>query len=337
MPESNPKAPIGGTLYEAFCDPVSRNRLLMDPLAGLTNDRGVVYKFVDSKSKVIDFIEPLMGQDKSDDANLEMYNSQNSVEIYKNFLSWLFETFDEEQIIFRNNTLGRLRLARGMKVLVTGCGLGDDLPLIHRHIGTDGLIHAQDLSKAMVSMASETCSLENVCFSVSNAMSLPYVSRYFDAVFHFGGINLFGDVRQAIGEMERVCKIGGRVLFGDEGIAPHLRGTQYADIAITNNRLWATEAPMQLLPHNAAEIELSYVLGNCFYLIAFTPSDGYPRMNIDVEHKGTRGGSARTRFFGQLEGVTEKTKSKVIQKAKKRGVSIHALLEEIISSNCSDD
>jgi hypothetical protein len=78
-------------------------------------------------------------------------------------------------------------------------------------------------------------------------------------------------------------------------------------------------------------------LGNCFYLIAFTPSTGFPEMNLDVQHKGTRGGSARTRYFGKLEGVTARTKEKLIQKAKERRISVHALLEEIINSNIADE
>lgn len=325
---------INTNLYSALCDPISHSSLIRNSNLGLVNDKGTLYKFVDSNSRVIDFIEPLITNDY-DNANLDMYNSQSAAEIYRNFLNWLFETFGENESSFRRTILGRLNLMKGMKVLVTGCGLGDDLPLIHENIGVEGEIHAQDLSKAMVTSASKLCAQENICFTVSTANLLPYVSRYFDAVFHFGGINLFGDTRKAIAEMERVCKIGGRVVFGDEGIAPHLRGTRYADIAINNNRLWAAEAPMNSLPHNAINIELAYVLGNCFYLIAFTPSIGYPHMNLDVEHKGTRGGSARTRYFGQLEGVTEGTKEKLIKKAKERGVSIHSLLEEIINSSIS--
>lgn len=327
---------IDGTLYEALCDPISHRSLILNSSLGLFNDKGTLYKFVDSNPRVIDFIEPVMKSD-CDNANLGMYNSQNSVEIYRNFLNWLFETFGENELDFRSKTLERLKLSRGMKVLVTGCGLGDDLSIILNSIGAEGQVHAQDLCKSMVISAAGRSAQGNVCFSISNAISLPYVSRYFDAVFHFGGINLFGDTKKAIAEMERVCRVGGRVVFGDEGVAPHLRGTRYADIAINNNRLWAAEAPMNWLPHNATNIELTYVLGNCFYLIAFTPSSGYPQMNLDVEHKGLRGGSARTRYFGQVEGVTEKTKGKLIKKAKERGVSIHSLLEEIINSNISDE
>lgn len=337
MPENmSSQSQVGNeNIYRALCDPISLNSLKRTSNVGFVNDQGMLYKFVGADSRVIDFIEPLIRSD-CDNANLKMYNSTDSAEIYKNFLHWLFQTFEEDELQFRRRIVGSLKLARGMKVLVTGCGLGDDLLLILDSIGPEGEIHAQDLSKSMVTSASIGCQQENICFSVSNATSLPYVSRYFDAVFHFGGINLFGDVKKAIAEMERVCKIGGKVLFGDEGIAPHLRGTEYADIAINNNRLWAAEAPMNLLPHNAIDIQLGYVLGNCFYLVAFTPSIGFPRMDIDIMHKGLRGGSARTRYFGQLEGVTEKTKQKLVEKGKERGISIHSLLEEIINSNIPD-
>ena len=98
--------------------------------------------------------------------------------------------------------------------------------------------------------------------------------------------------------MSRVCKTGGRVVFGDESIAPHLRGTEYAKIAINNNNLWGVETPLNLLPYNANDIQLNYILGNCFYIISFTNGTGFPFMNIDIEHKGIRGGSARTRYYG---------------------------------------
>lgn len=320
--------------HDALCDPVSGATLVLSS-EGLLGSNGLLYKFADSAHRVVDFIEPT-SLTVLDQSNLQMYNSENSTEIYRNFLLWLFETFEENEKDFRANLLTELRLKKGMKVLVTGCGLGEDIPLLMDIIGPEGVLHAQDLSKSMVLAASNLNSYPNLYFSISNANSLPYAANYFDAVFHFGGINLFGDVKKAIAELARVCKLGGRVVFGDEGIAPHLRNTEYANVAITNNGLWASELPLHLLPTNALDIKVRYVLGNCFYLISFSPSDGYPKMNIDVPHKGYRGGSARTRYFGKLEGVTEKTKSKLFEEARRSGVSVHDLLEEIINLRVAD-
>ncbi|MNT92499.1 hypothetical protein D3C72_2337970 [compost metagenome] len=69
------------------------------------------------------------------------------------------------------------------------------------------------------------------------------------------------------------------------------------------------------------------MLGNCFYLIDFTVSAQGPAMNIDVPHRGRRGGTARTRYYGQLEGVSPETRSKVIDAAAKDGISVHEWLE----------
>lgn len=316
--------------YKAFSFPVSLTPLTTSA-DGLSGVDGTLFKFVDANQRVIDFIEPFIRNDY-DRSNLDMYNSQNSTTIYRNFLDWLFKTFDESEDGFRRKLISYLNLSKGKKVLVTGCGLGDDISIINESVGSVGEIHAQDISKAMVLEASRKNQSENVCFSISNGNSLPYASRYFDAVFHFGGINLFGDTKRAISELERVCKIGGRVVFGDEGISPHLRGTEYAEIAIKNNSLWAAETPINLLPHNADDIQINYILGNCFYLIGFTPIEGFPVMNIDVPHKGIRGGTMRTRYFGQIEGVTEGTKLKLISKARELNISVYELLEKLINS-----
>lgn len=300
----------------------------------LSDHQGNFYEFTGSSKNVVDFMNPCaIGAD--DRINLDMYDSDQSIEIYRNFLEWLFLTFDTNEVDFRSQILSPLQLAEGQKVLIVGCGLGEDIPIVIEKIGDAGELHAQDISKAMVMESADRHKFPNVFFTVSNAITLPYASNYFDAVFHFGGINLFGDIRVAISELDRVCKNGGRVVFGDEGIADNLIGTEYYDIAVCNNRLWGKKPPMGDLPYGARNIQLNYILGNCFYLVSFTSGDDFPRMNIDVQHKGLRGGSARTRYFGQLEGVTKEKKLRLQEQAKNQNISIHQLLESILDSHLS--
>lgn len=318
-------------MHEALVTPISLRPLTLDASA-LRNEDGTVFHAAEGARNVIDFIAPYAA-DAFDRDNLQAYNSPHSVEIYRNFLNWLFETFDVRESDFRAELISRLKLAPGMRVLITGCGLGEDIPLVAEQIGASGEVHAQDLSKAMVLEAASKNDRPNTLFTISNANHLPYASGYFDAVFHFGGINLFGDVRHAISELDRVCKKGGRVVFGDEGIASHLRGTEYYDVAVRNIPLWASETPLNQLPHGALDVQLNYVLGNCFYLIGFTSGKAFPHMNLDVAHKGSRGGSARTRYFGQLEGVSPETRARLYAKAKSLDTSAHALLEKILGDH----
>ena len=193
----------------------------------------------------------------------------------------------------------------------------------------------QDLSTEMAIAASNFVApahpMAKIYFSVSDATRLPFADNFFDGAFHFGGINLFDDVKLAISEMDRVVRPGGRVVFGDEGVAPWLRDAEYGRIAITNNSLWKADAPIGLLPGNAADVTLSWALGNCFYVISFEVSEKQPYMNMDVPHKGSRGGTMRTRYFGQLEGVTEVSKRFVLEDATRLGISVHDWLERAIT------
>ena len=233
--------------------------------------------------------------------SLTAYNQVVSIPRYRNFLDWLFLTFGEDEISFRRTLVGKLKPAKSSRILVTGCGLGDDIPPIVDLIGPDGELYAQDLSTEMAIAASNFVApahpMAKIYFSVSDATRLPFADNFFDGAFHFGGINLFDDVKLAISEMDRVVRPGGRVVFGDEGVAPWLRDAEYGRIAITNNSLWKADAPIGLLPGNAADVTLSWALGNCFYVISFEVSEKQPYMNMDVPHKGSRGGTMRTRVF----------------------------------------
>ena len=56
------------------------------------------------------------------------------------------------------------------------------------------------------------CELE---YSVGNVPYLPFPDEHFDAVFHFGGFNQFGDLDKAADEFARITKPGGHILYGD--------------------------------------------------------------------------------------------------------------------------
>jgi hypothetical protein len=73
------------------------------------------------------------------------------------------------------------------------------------------------------------------------------------------------------------------------------------------------------------------VIGNAYYLVAFTVGEGEPALDLDLPIVGRRGGTHRTRFYGTLEGVTPKTKEAVIEAAAREGLSIHDWLEKTLS------
>lgn len=258
--------------------------------------------------------------------------------IYDAALEWQFAAFREDENRIREGMIDLLGLQPGSRVLEVGCGTGRDSFRIARRLGPDGALFMQDLSPQMVTAclrnmtarASDTpfaCALE---YSVSNARHLPFPSGFFDAVFHFGGLNQFGDIPGSVAELTRVTTVGGAVVVGDEAVAPWLKGTEFEAIVTTNNALFKAEAPLAALPECARDVTVKWVLANCFYVIAFRKGEGPPPLDLDLKHQGWRGGSMRTRYFGQLEGVTVETKALVRAAAEASGLSVHEWLDRTL-------
>jgi ubiquinone/menaquinone biosynthesis C-methylase UbiE len=256
-------------------------------------------------------------------------------EIYDRAVDWQFKAFHEDEDKVRETMVDLLQVQEGMRVLEVGCGTGRDSFRLARRLGR-GELHMQDLSPAMVGVCRHkmagfqkdlgfTCTLE---YSASNASWLPYPDGYFDALFHFGGFNHFADLKIAAAELTRVVRKGGRVLFGDEAVAPWLKGTEFDGIVSTNNPLFKENIPLAVLPVSARDVTVRWLIANCFYVIAYTRGeDGPPPLDLDLPHTGVRGGSMRSRYFGVMEGVTPDTKERVRQAAAKAGTSIHDWLE----------
>lgn len=98
----------------------------------------------------------------------------------------------------------------GPRVLEVSVGTGANLPHLARHIGPAGEIIGLDLSAGMMKVARERYQrlAVPVRFVRGDACHLPFASDSFDAVFHFGGLNTFGDIPGALREMVRVARPG---------------------------------------------------------------------------------------------------------------------------------
>lgn len=271
---------------------------------------------------------------EAEDAN--DYTLEDATTIHDNSLRWVFDTFGTDEPTLRKSLVSRLHLSKGETILVTGAGTGNDLPFLVESLEGAGIIYAQDISKQMLMAGVDRYgSRKNalgveIYFSVSDATNLPFGDNAFDAAYHFGGLNLFPDIRKGISEMNRVVKPRGRIVISDEGAAPWLKPTELGKMLIKNNPLYAYDAPLSLLPDTARSVNLSWELSNCFYVIEFTVSDTPPHINIDIPHIGKRGGSIRSRYLGQLEGIDPSLRDRVYAEAEKQGISRVEYLESLL-------
>lgn len=270
----------------------------------------------------------------AEDAN--DYTLEDATTIHDNALRWVFDTFGTDEPTLRKSLVSRLHLSKGETILVTGAGTGNDLPFLAESLEGTGVIYAQDISKRMLLAGVDRYGSQKsalgveIFFSVSDATNLPFGENFFDAAYHFGGLNLFPSIRKGISEMNRVVKPGGRIVIGDEGAAPWLKPTELGKMLIKNNPLFVYDAPLSLLPETARSVNLSWELSNCFYVIEFIVSDTPPYINIDVPHVGKRGGSIRSRYLGQLEGIDPSLRDRIYAEAEKQGMSRVAYLERLL-------
>jgi ubiquinone/menaquinone biosynthesis C-methylase UbiE len=258
--------------------------------------------------------------------------------IYDAAVDWQFAAFLEDEDTVREGMVDMLGVHAGDRILEVGCGTGRDSYRLAGRLDEGGVLFMQDLSANMVFACLQSmnaraeqmrlrCRLE---YSVCNAAHLPFPDDFFDGVFHFGGLNQFGDIPRALAEMTRVIRTGGRLLVGDESVAPWLMGTEFAAIVTTNNALFKAEVPLRALPECARDVTVKWIIANCFYVIAFTKGSGPPPLDLDLPHHGWRGGSLRTRYYGQLEGVTPEAKVLAREAAAAAGLSVHEWLDRLV-------
>jgi len=321
--------------HSIYCctEPACQRAPLTSGAAGLTCPYGHVYAFADGTQVPVFASEP---------GGANEYAQENAAEVHDNALRWVFATFRSDEQSLRERLIERIELKKGQRVLITGAGAGNDLPYLVRALDGQGEVFAQDIAKEMLlaGVARHQPKLAGcgvaLHFSVSDATNLPFTDCSFDAAYHFGGINLFPDIGKGIAEMNRVVKSGGKVVIGDEGLAPWLVDTELGRMLVNNNRLYACSPPLSALPATVRDVELTWELSNCFYVIEFRASTDALPVDIDVPHVGRRGGSIRSRYFGQLEGVDPSLRERLYEEAERRGQSRVAFLEAALRASLGD-
>ena len=272
-----------------------------------------------------------------DRASLQQYEER--ADAYDRYLPLTFATYGEDEAAVRNAMIDKLELRPDAIVLETGAGTGRDSELIAQRLGAAGRLYIQDLSPSFLSRNLERMrgAAVRVEPALANGYYLPFADNSFDACFHFGGINAFGDVRRAFAEMARVTRPGGKVVVGDESMPPWLRETEFGRILMNSNPEFKYPLPLDKLPVEARKTRLEWIIGGVFYVIDFVVGEGEPHADFDFPIPGARGGTHRTRYHGQLEGVTPEAKRLAYEARARTGKSMHQWLDEAVRAAAARD
>lgn len=253
---------------------------------------------------------------------------------YDKYASIPFQTYNCDEILVRQKMIEQLNIKTGDNILEVGCGDGRGSEQIAEKLNNSGKLYLQELSPSFLNKALERLKKYEknieIEYSVANACYLSFPDNFFDAAHHFGGINTFSDVKRSLSELSRVVKPGGKVLVGDESMAPWLRETMFGKIMMNSNPLLKYEIPLKDIPTNARDVKLEWIMMGAFFILEFTVGEGEPEANYHINIPSERGGNHWTRFFGNLEGITDETKKLAYQAQKKSGLSMHEWLDKIV-------
>lgn len=155
----------------------------------------------------------------------------------------------------RRRMVELLAAPKGGRVLEIAVGTGANLPFLSRVVGSGGEIIGVDLSMAMIDVAQRRAQSlpSSVHFVRADACHLPFADDTFDAVFHFGGLNMFGDVEAALREMVRVAKPGASIVTSDEGMSEARRRTWLGRRLGRMNNLNLCRPPFAEIPWDNVE------------------------------------------------------------------------------------
>ncbi len=171
----------------------------------------------------------------------------------------------------RRELARRLRLEPGDTILEVATGTGSNLKVIAEETGDGVTSFGLDISSRMLERARRKLRHSSPApeLVAGNAHYLPFAEGVFDAVLGGYGTKYFTDKAQALGEMFRVARPGGRILVTDLGMPPGDRLTLRQRVLSLWIPGFAEGPPMEAVPEAARDVKLDWDAHGTAYVIEF--------------------------------------------------------------------
>jgi ubiquinone/menaquinone biosynthesis C-methylase UbiE/uncharacterized protein YbaR (Trm112 family) len=196
--------------------------------------------------------------------------AENYDELVKQYDEWLEIDIMKE----RSRFFHFVPIEGPVRMIDVSIGTGANFMALHEQykdkIGRFNL-HGMDLSKRMLQVSSRKFGQAEMSVNLTHGsvFNIPYQTNFFDIVIHSGGINTFSDISGSLREMLRIARSGGTIIVVDEGLSPQKRETKEGKAIMEANTLFASRPPIQHIPDNAKDVEVTYVMNETFYQIVF--------------------------------------------------------------------
>ena len=203
---------------------------------------------------------------------------------WQRFYDWFAPIYDFSEKVFgrilagldipeeRVRLVSLLGLERGKSILEVSPGPGVYQKLIRERVGNDARYAAVDLSMGMLNQCQNRNRALDVALVHANGSHLPFADESFDALFHFGGVNLFDEPERALVEFVRVVRRGGIVSWGDEGFSESVPDSWKKRFLTRMNPGYLKQRPS--IPSGLSNVKQLEVSGGYGFLIVAHKSTG---------------------------------------------------------------
>ncbi len=177
--------------------------------------------------------------------------------------------------VFWKKALERLSMKKRDNVLEVGCGQGLFLARLNKHYGIKGT--GIDVSRASIEYANKHYKKVDLSFKLSSGGEIPFKSNSFDFVVTFDVLEHIENQKEAVEEMIRVLKPGGKLLIytlnkDDKYTLDWLREKMGADIysrALHKRELFVDTKWLKKIVENKKAKMVYFELFDAFFTLFF--------------------------------------------------------------------
>ena len=116
-----------------------------------------------------------------------------------------------------------------------------------------------------------------------------------------------------------------------------MRSTEFGKIMINSNPLIGYNVPFELIPVEAREVKVEWIMMGAFFLLEFTVGEGAPKAIYHIPIPSERGGTHWKRYYGNLEGISDETKKLAYEERRKSGEGMSEWLDKIIKEAAKNE
>lgn len=171
-------------------------------------------------------------------------------------ITWDEQFQNQELTDFVSQLVPTFQLNQGQKVLDVGTGTGILIPFLLETVGSTGHVTAIDFAKKMVEICNaKYASLPNVSVTVQRVENLDFPSQSFDAVTCFGLFPHLENKEEALSQMNRVLKPGGKLIIAHALSSKEIK-THHRNASVVAQDVLPDEAEMKRLLNEAGFTEV---------------------------------------------------------------------------------